>query len=147
MSEASKSGPTGETTLPPAPRPRRWLRVVMALVLFASGFVVGAGATLITVRNRVLHAIHHPEEGPPRVAAKLRRKLDLTDEQTRRVEEILRARQLALQAIRREAWPRVEVELDRVRREVAEVLDEQQRREWEERFAYLRETWIPPVPE
>jgi hypothetical protein len=118
----------------------------LALLIFVSGVVVGGGVTLIAVRNRALRAIHHPEEAPPRIAARLRSALALSAEQTRQVETIVRTRQQALQAIRREVQPRVVAELDRVESEIAAVLDAEQRAKWHALFNHLRETWLPPPP-
>lgn len=131
---------------PPGKR-RRWLPVVLGLVIFLSGTVFGACGALMAVRNRVLHAVHHPEEMPPRVAARLRAKLGLSDEQTAQVQQVLAERQQAFQAIRRDVQPKVVAELDRLETDVAAILDEDQRAEWRERFDQLRDTWIPDAPE
>lgn len=123
-----------------------WLRLVLYLVIFASGCVVGAGVTVIVVRNGALFAVHHPEEMPSRIAARMARALSLDDEQTREVECILRERQSALQDIRREFQPQVENELDRLEEQVSAVLNDQQRENWRDRFDYLRRTWVPAPP-
>jgi shikimate kinase len=136
-----------EMRQPAAPRRRRWwVHVLLSLVIFASGGAVGVGATLIVLRNRVLYAIHHPREMPVRIAAGMRRPLQLSDEQVRQVQQILSQRQQVLQNIRRRVQPEVEAELDRVEQQVAEVLDNQQREWWREYFAHLRGTWLPPLP-
>ncbi len=135
------------TNLSARPRRRRWLSLMLAIVIFTSGFVAGGGITLVTLRNTLLYWVHHPEEFPPRAAARLRSKLDLTGEQTRRVEAILRRRQAVLQTIRREVQPRVIAELDLVEQEIAEVLTPEQRERWHARFTELRETWTPAIPQ
>jgi len=139
-SEANPSQP-----LPPAPR-RRWLTVLLLLVIFFSGSVLGGGGMFVFLRNRALHVLHHPEDGPARMANRLRSKLGLSAEQTRQVEEILRQRQLALQAIRREVQPRVVAELNEVERQIAAVLDDAQQEKWHAIFTRLCDTWIPDVP-
>jgi hypothetical protein len=118
----------------------------VALLIFVSGLIVGGGVTLITVRHRALWAIRHPDEVPPRVAAHLRWKLGLSDEQTEQVERIVRKRQQALQEIRREVQPRVTAELDRVESEIDVVLNAGQRTKWHKLFAHLRDTWLPLPP-
>ncbi len=129
------------------PRQRRWwVYLLLSLVIFASGGAAGVGATLIVLRNRVLYAIHHPREMPVKIAANMRRPLQLSDEQVRQVEQILSQRQQMLQDIRRRVQPQVEAELDRVEQQVAEVLDRQQRERWREHFPHLRGTWLPPLP-
>jgi hypothetical protein len=131
----------------PAPRPRRWRSLLLALLIFVSGATVGGGLTLIRVRHGMWWAIQHPEEAPPRIAAHLRGKLGLSDDQTEQVEAIVRKRQRALQAIRREVHPRVMAELDRVEADIDYVLNDSQRAKWHALFAKLCERWIPPLPE
>ncbi|MBN2476509.1 MAG: hypothetical protein JXB62_17980 [Pirellulales bacterium] len=128
------------------PRRRAWVRLLLSLAIFVSGVVVGAGGTLIVVRNRVLHAVHHPEDMPAVIAARLRRTLSLRDDQAQQVEQILRQRQLALQEIRRRFQPQVETELDAVEAQISAVLDETQRVRWQKHFEHLRRTWMPAPP-
>ena len=134
--------------LPPAALPprcrRRWLRWLLWLIVFGSGFVAGVGLTLIGVRKGLLEAIQHPETMPRKMAQRLRRPLQLNDEQMRRIERIVAERQQALQQIRIRVQPEVDAELDVIQREIAQVLDEQQRTKWEQLFRQLRSTWLPP---
>ena len=134
-------------SLSTVPRRPRWRMLLLATLIFVSGLIVGGGLTLIRVRHGAMWAIHHPEEAPPRIAAHLRWKLGLSDAQTQQVEQIVRKRQQALQAIRREVQPRVMIELDRVEAEIAATLDDSQRTKWHALFTKLRERWIPPPPE
>jgi hypothetical protein len=145
MSAADHPASTPPAPLPAPPRRRRWLSMLLTLVVFVSGFVLGAGTATLVIRNQVLSAIHHPERSPAWIAAKLRRSFHLSAEQTQQVEEILQARQAALQAIRCEVQPRVVAELDLAEQEIAAVLDQQQRAQWHKAFQQLRETWIPPL--
>jgi hypothetical protein len=131
----------------PVPRRRRWVSVLLALVIFFCGLAIGVGGTLVTVVHQMIHQIQHPEEAPPRMAARLGKLLKLAPDQQAQVEEILRARQLALQQIRREAQPRVEKELGLVERQIAAVLDDQQRELWHSTCERLRATWVPPMPD
>lgn len=140
---------TGSDNRANPPRPSQskpWLRVLLLLVIFLSGAIVGTGGTLLAVRQRVLHRIHHPEEMPTIVTARLRYKLGLSDKQTQQVEAVLRNRQRDIQAMRREVQPQLEGQLDQLAKEIAEVLDDEQRIQWEEHFRMLRDTWLPTVP-
>ena len=132
---------------PPPPPRRRWVRWLLWLIVFGSGFVAGAGLTLIGVRKGLLESIHHPEIMPKKVAQRLQRPLDLSDEQMRRVEQIVAQRQQVLLQIRVRVQPEVEAELDVIQREIAQVLDDQQRVKWEQLFRHLRRTWLPPMPQ
>jgi transposase len=102
--------------------------------------------TLIGVRKGLMDAIHHPETMPKKAAQRLRRPLQLSDEQTRRIEQILRDRQQTLQQIRTRVQPEVDAELDIIDREISQVLDEAQRAKWQKLFQQLRSTWLPPPP-
>jgi len=125
------------------PRRRAWLRGLLLVVIFLSGGIVGSGSTLLAVRHRVLHTIHHPQEMPATVAARLRRVLGLSDKQAQQIETILRNRQREIQTIRREFRPRLEQQLDQLTDEVAEVLDDKQSDAWRKHFGRLRSTWLP----
>ena len=132
---------------PPPRRRRRWLRWLLWAIVFGSGFVAGAGLTLIGVRKGVLESIHHPETMPKKVAERLRRPLQLSPEQMRRIEQIVAERQQVLLQIRVRVQPEVEAELDVIQREIAQVLDAKQRVKWEQLFGQLRRTWLPPMPQ
>ncbi len=133
-----------QTPIVTPPRRRRWwVSLVLGLLIFAGGFTVGGVTSLVVARNQILHAIHHPEENPKRITAQLRRQLDLSDEQTRRVRAIVQRRLAAFAAIRREVLPEVRAQLDLVEKEIAEVLHEDQKARWHARFQQLRGTWMP----
>ena len=131
----------------PRKRRRRWLMPLVAVAIFASGGIVGAGASVLLIRRQVLHAIQHPEQAPVRITHFLRNRLDLSDGQAETVRNIIEDRQLQLQAIRKEAQPRVEEQLDLVHDEIAEVLDDSQKREWHDLYKSIRERWTPPFME
>ena len=143
MSSSAAAFPPAATPAPP-PRPRRrWLRWLLWLTVFGSGFVAGTGLTLIGVRQGMLNAIHHPETMPKNAAQRLRRPLQLSEDQVQRIEQIVRDRQQSLQQIRIRVQPEVEAELDVIDREIAQVLNETQRVKWQTLFHQLRTTWLP----
>lgn len=131
----------------PRPSRRRWRPWALGLAIFCSGALVGIGVTLATLRHGVLSAIHYPEAVPRRIASWLRGPLDLSAEQQQAVEAVFRERQRAIWAIRRQARPRVEAELNRLRDEVAAILNPAQASKWAERFNRLRARWLLPLPE
>jgi len=135
-----------KSPLPLAP-PRRsgWLRVLLIAIVFFSGVVVGIGGAVIVVRNRVLFAIHHPEQMPAQITARLTRRLHLSSQQAAEVETIIRSRQERLQAIRAEVQPRVMGELAGMEREIADVLDEGQKAQWHAGCEQQRRTWVPAL--
>ncbi len=131
----------------PAPRRRRgWLRLLLYLVIFLSGGIVGTGTTLMIIRKSALFAVHHPGEMPGIIADRMERALDLDDEQKRQILDILHERQEALQDIRRQSQPLVEEQLDLLEEQVAAVLDPEQQENWRSRIEHIRRTWIPVPP-
>jgi hypothetical protein len=118
----------------------------LAAAIFVAGMVVGAGVTVRAARNQLLEAVHHPETVPPRIAARLQWKLGLSEEQTAKATAIIEQHRLAIQQVRREFQPQIEAELDLAETEIAAVLNDAQRAEWEEHFRTMRATWLPDAP-
>lgn len=133
--------------LPPAPPPRRrWLTAVLGILIFVAGAACGAGLSVVVVANRIQHAIQHPEEAPPRIAARLKWRLGLDDDQRAKVEAIVAKHQTELMAIRREVQPKVVGQLDQVRDEISGVLTESQRERWMKLYDDVRDRWLPAMP-
>lgn len=147
MSEetAPRAGPDA-SGLRAAPRPRRWLAVVLGLTIFVSGVVLGGVGALTLQRQFMIHQFHHPEKTPARLTGRIQKHLELTGEQAGEVEEIIRHAQTVLQQVQREFQPRIAAEFDRVQQEVAAVLDEEQARKWNDWYMKTRETWTPRLP-
>ena len=140
--------PRGEAPgrLPALPRRRWWLSVVLGLVIFVSGAVVGGGVTLLVAVNQVREMVMHPEKAPGRIVARLRSRLNLNDEQAGQVEQIVKRHQAAIVDIRREVQPQVLRQLDEFEREVGDVLTPDQQKKWHGLLGGLRTRWVPPMP-
>jgi hypothetical protein len=139
------------SAIPPLPqsiptRPRRWPRIVAALLIFFGGMVCGGGLTVIVAVRNIRHAIHHPEEVPARITRYLTRRLDLSPDQAEQIEGLIAQRQAHLQAIRRETQPRVAAELSGLREEIGQVLTPEQRAKWDDIFDDAVDRWMPPPP-
>ena len=131
-------------TLPPVPRRRfRWLRT---LLVFFAGIVVGGAMTVIFIVHRVEHAIHHPEDAPPRITKYLTRKLDLSPAQHDQVLSIVQQRQQSLLALRQEIRPRLNTQLEELRVEIDNVLNADQRAKWEKLYRDTKDRWLPDQP-
>ena len=111
----------------PVPRKRRpWRSLLLGLAILLCGILIGAGITVIVLQKVVLYAIHHPEQVPNRLTERLRGKLGLSDDQAKKIKAILNERQKAFQALRRATRPKMERELERLKEDVAAVLNENQ---------------------
>ena len=130
----------------PPKKPRRWKTWLLALVIFLGGGATGAGLTAIGIYRSVHHALMHPEEAPHRITSRLKRPLDLTPEQSARIEKIIANRQQSLTKIRREVQPQVEVQLDQLQTEIDGVLSPMQQTKWHEILHRVRENWFPSIP-
>lgn len=131
-------------TIPP--RPRRWLRLLAALLIFGAGMICGGGLTVMVAVHRIDQAIRHPEEAPARITKYLTRRLDLNPDQAEQVEQLIAARQLRLQNIRREVQPRVESELNELKAQIDHVLTPDQQVKWDQVFDDALDRWLPPPP-
>jgi hypothetical protein len=142
--------PTNPNTAPGAafhpPRRRRWVSIVLSMVLLSCGGVIGSGLTLLVVVRGVQRGLRHPEEFPARATAHLRRILDLSNEQAAQVEDILRTRQVAIQRVRREVQPQLMTEIELIHTQVAHVLTPKQAERWNTWFADKKAKWLPPLP-
>jgi hypothetical protein len=132
------------TTLPP--RPRRWLRIFVSLLIFFGGMVCGGGLTVIVAVRNIRHVMHHPEEVPLRITRYLTRRLDLSADQSDKVQTLIAQHQMHLQAIRRETQPRVAKELADLREEIGQVLNPNQKLKWDDIFDETLDRWMPLPP-
>ncbi len=134
---------SSEDKLPIPKKRRRWLSVLLGILILVCGFVLGSGVTVVVVYRHVVHAIHHPEDAPRRISQRMQRRFGLTDDQTARVRKILAKRQKGRRSIYRNTWPKLDQELNRIESEVTEVLDDKQASKWRKRFKIMRNKWIP----
>ncbi|MDH3716754.1 MAG: hypothetical protein OES79_01410 [Planctomycetota bacterium] len=135
-----------DAAVPGRGRSRVWTTVLLAVVIFVAGAAVGGGATVLVGLRRLEHALQHPQMMPQRITDRLTRRLDLSPDQAARVRQIVTQRQATFEEIRREMYPRVTAELDRARDEIAEVLTDEQRAQWQRLFEKTRRRFRPPPP-
>jgi len=132
----------------PIVRPRRrWVRtVLLALVIFVSGVVVGSGLTFKVITSGFKRFFQDPEVLAEHITHRMKRQLHLTEEQSVQVRRIILEQQKAFQSLRKKVWPELEVQIEKTRRELAAVLTPEQARKWEKRFGHFLRFWLPPPP-
>ena len=132
----------------PVIRPRRrWVwPVLLALVIFVSGVVVGGGLTFKIITSGFKRSFQDPEVSAERITNRMKRRLDLTDEQFVQVRRIILERQKAFQSMRKQVRPQLEAQIEKTRQELAAVLSPEQARKWEKRFGQFLKFWLPPQP-
>src|SRR5262245_39974266 len=139
---------TGETlksgeVLPAPPKRRRWVTVLLALLVFGAGMASGSALTISVIVHRLQYVFKHPEGMPGRIVARLENRLGLDETQKTKVEAIVAKRQAAMMDLRREFEPHLMEQLDLLRAEIGELLTEAQRAKWERMFDDLRKRWLP----
>jgi len=126
---------------------RRWIRTaLLALIIFVSGVLVGGGLTFKFITTGFKRYFQEPEALAESITHRMKKRLDLTDEQAVQVRRILLERHKALQSLRKEIQPRLEAEIERTRQEVTAVLTSEQARKWEKRFRHFSKYWLPSPP-
>ena len=135
---------TNASASPTKPR-HRWRTWLLALVIFLGGGAVGSAVTAVAIIHGVRHAMMHPEEAPMRIAARLKRPLDLSPQQSAQIQQIIASRQQSLMQIRRQVQPQIEGELTTLETEIAAVLNPAQQTKWHTMVTRLRENWLPPA--
>jgi len=145
MSTPPPADPGKSPSLPPRRKGRRWKTAGLGLLLLVCGAVMGSGITVLAARKLVVDAMRDPDRFPRFAAARAKRHLGLSDEQTSQVREILIRRFHAIRRIRAESRPRIEEQIARMNEEVAAVLDERQAARWRERVEAIRRMLPPPV--
>jgi hypothetical protein len=132
----------------PIVRPRRrWVRpILLALVIFVSGVLVGGGLTFKVVASGFKRFFQDPEVLADHITYRMKRQLHLTEEQSVQVRRIILEQQKAFQSLRKKVWPELEAQIEKTRRELAAVLTPEQSRKWEKRFNHFLKFWLPPPP-
>lgn len=108
---------------------KRWTAVALLAAAFLLGVVVGGlGGELLHLRR--IAAWHHGDGGPPGfgfLGQRLERRLELSPEQARRVDEILQRTRRDLWKMRREVGPEIHRRMTGARAEIEAVLTPEQR--------------------
>ena len=135
-----------ELVPPPPAATWHWTRILVLLCIFVSGGIVGAVGGSMWTRNRILDMLLHSAKIPDRILPRIKSALQLTDEQARRVEDIVRRRHSLMEALRADAYPKQMAEFSSMRKEVDEVLTSEQRRKWSALCDTIERRFLPAQP-
>jgi hypothetical protein len=130
----------------PVIRPRRrWVwTILLALVIFVSGVLVGGGLTFKVITSGFKRSFQDPAVSAERITHRMKKQLDLTDKQAVQVHRIFFEQQKAFQSLRKQVRPQLEAQIEKTRQELAAVLTPEQARKWEKRFGRFMKFWLPP---
>jgi Spy/CpxP family protein refolding chaperone len=104
-------------------RSRSWMFALMSVAIFASGAISGAAMTRLGSEGKPLASWNGLLE---RVASRMQRELDLTEQQRVKIERIVRAHQPELDRIRSRTLKDTRSELQQVIEEMSVVLTPEQ---------------------
>ena len=145
MSDPATMPPTdaGGGTLP-RPRSRTWPVVLLGLVILICGNVIGAGTAVLWLKQYLPPRPPPDRVAPDRIAADLRDRYNLSEEQARKVREIMQRSIEALDTIHRDTQEKAEAEREKVRGEMKTVLTPEQYAQWLAQFEALGARRGPP---
>lgn len=131
-----------------------WKAWVGALALVVFGFAVGVGVTAFVGVKRLRDAISEPpparvgggggerDRALARIHENLTEELDLTPEETARLEAVLKQSAENLRALRQEGGRKMRAELERTVKEIGEILPPEKREAYrkhvDKRFEWLK---------
>jgi periplasmic protein CpxP/Spy len=123
----SESEPVTPVTTPTPPRRTnaKWIAALVVIVAFATGILVGIAASHLMMRRG--HRPHIPGRAAHFMVERLDRRLDLTDEQEKKIEEIIARRHARIEQVWGSVRPRVRAEIDATNDEIAKILTPEQR--------------------
>jgi Spy/CpxP family protein refolding chaperone len=108
----------------------KWIAAVIVLAAFVSGILAGIAGTHVFLHRG--GRPHVPRRASHFMVERLDHRLDLTDEQERRVEAILERRHEQMEKIWASTHPRIEAEIKATNDEISSILTPEQRVKFEE---------------
>lgn len=126
---------------------RRLLPLALGLVILVSGIAIGAGSVVLTGQKppKPFGHYHEPEERAERVARRMSERLELTADQSREIEVILKRRFTAMDEIVKTFHPRMAEQYRLMREEIDPLLTEEQRERWHEKLKkFENRVHLPP---
>lgn len=110
------------------PRRRRWIvwHLLLSLVIFAAGVATGTYGYMAYREKQSEERLKHPELAAVRFADKMADRLDLSGQQARQFREIFQEEWPEWQKLRAEMYPRMKVQMDRLRARLAPTLQPEQ---------------------
>jgi len=129
----------------------KWKLAFAFLLVFVAGGMTGAFFGIHGLRHHMMLGPPHSGDVPDRMREHLRRTLDLTAEQEKKIGPIVDATSAKLEAIRVETAERVRVVMEESKKEVTPLLTPEQQKkldnlESEHRKMMMHHGFLPPPP-
>jgi hypothetical protein len=114
----------------------------------SAAFIFGAvvGATVLSQFLWKSYVDRLQTRGPntERIIGELRPELDLSEEQSKRLTEVLTDHRQKMKALHDDLKPKVEERLESLRSDVEAILTPEQAERWNARYIELKDRWLPP---
>ena len=116
-----------------------WLSIILGSLILLCGIAIGSSVVILRFKEEMTPYEIHPERSPAIIAARMQRRLELSDEQTKKVQVLLQKRFKAVQAAHKDAGKKIDAEHKQLRAEMKKVLTDEQFKEWNSHFKRMQE--------
>lgn len=134
--------PTNRTVSEKRRRPRRWLVVLTAVLLFVCGCATGAGGMSLLMKHRIQRAFKSQGAFAERASMFLTRRLSLDKEQAEAVRVRFEQQHKRIQQRQLE----IRSSMQQFEADVAAILKPDQQAQWKEHCAKMRKMLLPLIP-
>ena len=125
----------------------RWRFWTILIIIFITGGLLGSAGTALYIRQVVSGIVRGDSQALTGfIVGKLSRKLDLTDQQAVRAEEIVRSGQEEWMEVRRQVAPRVREIIGETVEELKMILSPDQVADLDRLAGEAQERWVLPAP-
>lgn len=140
---AAGSGPTEGATLPRSRRfkPKKLLKGLAVLII---GMIIGSALTAHYGHRLAMRTLGDPDKMSERLHRRLDRQLDLTPEQSQKIESIISDHTHHIFSIMRENSPRLQDDFEVMHQEIRRELDPKQAEEWDRIHERMKKHMPPP---
>jgi len=133
-------------------RKRIIIQIFVATIIFLSGIIAGSTGTIVYLKNRGILRPPRPHHPPRIMASKIAEEIgsdyDLSDNQTKQVEQIFEKAGRTLETLRQEFEEKMETGKQQITAEMKQLLSPEQFERWQQDFnARHRRRGPRPGPE
>jgi hypothetical protein len=127
-------------------RPQRYQMAFWGLVILIGGIAIGAATTVMVVGRGSGEPMRGFPVAAQRMVEGMARELQLTPEQQRLIEPLVKQHMAKLDEIRSKAQPQITEQFKLMHDEIAKILTPEQLMLWEARLKRIPEDFRPPMP-
>ena len=125
-----------EHQTPGIAKPNNLRMILLSTVILIAGIVIGSAGTTLIIQNS--HRPPKPGAGSTKIIThKLRERLDLTDEQSAKIEPIIKTNMDKLRKYQQEARPKIEAVVKQMKEQISNLLTDDQNARWEKQIKDL----------